>query len=401
MKKTLSTSILAIVVLFAISCGKKGPIYPPLVNVPKPIEELSAFQRGANIVLSWNNPTMYIDGSELEEITRVDIWLLITSDEAAPDKEEEQEVAEEVVPEEAEEESQDEAEQDEGEQRIDPMTVSAESFPEDADFVASIAQELFSDYRNETQEQSLTGEFVCFYPISPEDFEGKTYTFALKVWSKKKESDFSALISVKPKALPHPPAGLTTEVFEDKIQIEWTPPGKNIDDSSPVEVKGYNVYRKSEEEGKHLVNTGLILDTTFSDSEFQFDEKYTYYVRASVSESSPFLESADSEPLEIVPKDTFPPKMPKGLVAVPGDDFVSLSWDINRESDLAGYKVWRKSSTDEKFTALGELIRDNVYNDTTVRRDKRYEYSVSAVDKSGNESEKSKSISVVPGRGLT
>ena len=62
---------------------------------------------------------------------------------------------------------------------------------------------------------------------------------------------------------------------------------------------------------------------------------------------------------------------------------------------FAGYRIWRKSNEDTEYTELGALIRENVYNDTTVKGDKRYEYAITAVDKSGNESEKSKSISII------
>ncbi len=401
MKKTLSVFIIISSILFSLCCGKRGPIYPPLVKIPKPIEEFHAFQRGTHIILSWNNPVAYIDGNPVEEITRVDIWLLIAIDEVAKDKELAPKEVDEKGQEESPEADQEAGDKDKGESMANVVISTAESFPENAKFVASIAKELFSDYQNQTQEQSLVGDFVCIHPISSGDFAGKKYTFGLKVWAKKKESDFSELLSIKPKALPHPPTGLKTEVLEDQIQIAWTPPEKNIDDSAPAEVKGYMVYRRSEDKEMRRVSTVLITDTKFSDSEFQFDEKYTYYVRTLANESEPLLESNNSEPLEIIPKDTFPPIIPKGLVAIPGEDYVSLSWNPNREPDLAGYRIWRISDDDKDYTVLGELIRENVYNDTTVNRDKRYEYAITAVDKSGNESQKSKSISVILGRGLT
>jgi len=392
MKKTLSVLTTSLVLL-SLCCGKKGPIYPPLVRIPKAIEEFHALQRGARIILSWSNPTAYIDGSSLGEITRVEIWLLIKSDKVTED--------EEGTRQETEGEGQEEAAKGEGERKADVEAAPAESFSEKANLVISIASEHFSEYRNQTQEQNVVGGFVYSHPLPLEDLKEKTYTFGLKAWAKKKESDFSTLLSIKPEAIPRPPTSLKAEVLEDKIQIEWAAPEKNIDDSSPAEVKGYTIYRSSKDKGMRRVSPGLITDTKFSDLEFQFDETYMYYVRASASESSPFLESENSEPLEIIPKDTFPPKMPDGLVAISGEDFVSLSWDINRESDLAGYRIWRKSNDDKRYTPLGELIRENVYNDTTVKPNKRYDYAITAVDKTGNESQKSKSISVTPGRGLT
>jgi hypothetical protein len=400
MKKTLSIVFLLPVALFMLCCGKKGPIFPPLVNIPKPVQEFFAVQRGARILLSWNNPTEFIDGSPLEEITRMDIWLLIESDEVAQNTESTPQEEQELPQQEAGEESQVESDVAEGELNAESVAVTAESFAENATLAASISLEQLSDHLNKAQDQAFEGAFVYSHPVPAEDLTGKTYTFALKAWAKKKESDFSELLRVEPRALPFPPTGVKTEVMEDRIQVEWIVPEKNLDDSSPAEVKGYNVYRKSKDEEWRRVNTGLVNETGFSDVNFQFDKTYTYTIRASASESPPFLESDDSEPLEIVPKDTFPPEMPRGLEAVPGDDFVSLSWNTNREPDLAGYRIWRKSGNEKKFTAISDLIRENVHTDTAVIPDKKYEYAVSAVDKSGNESQKSKSISVVPGRGL-
>jgi hypothetical protein len=390
MKKTLFAFIFIPVLFFLLCCGKKGPIYPPLVNIPKPIKDFVAFQRGEQIILNWNNPGDYVDGSPIEEITKVEIWQLVEHDQADENAD--------LRLKNVEEEGQMDVVTEKEEQEVEVHTTSTENFSENAKLLASIATKDFSEYQNKSQEQRLVGSFVYSHKLSSEDLKGRTNTFGLKAWTKKKESDFSALISIKPQALPCPPTGLKETVLEDTIQIEWTSPEKNIDDSTPADIKGYTVYRKAEGEGMHRVSTQLVTETKFSDMEFRFGETYTYYVRTSASESSPFLESGDSEPLKIVPKDTFPPKMPKGLVAIADDDFVSLSWDINREPDLAGYRIWRKGGDDKTYTALGELITENVYNDTAVKRNQKYDYAITAVDESGNESQKSKSISVIPGR---
>jgi fibronectin type 3 domain-containing protein len=42
-----------------------------------------------------------------------------------------------------------------------------------------------------------------------------------------------------------------------------------------------------------------------------------------------------------------------------------------------------------------EPIRENTYNDSIVEKNKRYYYAITALDESGNESPKSKSVSEV------
>jgi fibronectin type 3 domain-containing protein len=85
--------------------------------------------------------------------------------------------------------------------------------------------------------------------------------------------------------------------------------------------------------------------------------------------------------------------MPQGLVAAvlvnpnaPSPE-VDLSWSINAEPDLAGYRVYRS----EQENANGRLVTPDLllspaYRDTTVAAGQQYWYRVTAVDRSGNES---------------
>ena len=374
MKKAFPLLFLASIVLPSLFCGKKGPIYPPLVKIPKAIEVLQAFQRGNNIILNWNNPSAYTDGSPLEEISRVEIWLNVMSKEAAEKPQ-----------------TGTKAEEKEGE----AASSAEEEFREIAKVLVEISKENFAQYQKPAKDITLQGNFLYSHPLVSEDLKDKTFTFALKIRDeRKKESDFSALLSVKPKALPLPPANIKTAVMEDRIDIEWSPPDKNIDGSSPAEIMGYRVFRKSEEEGPRLLSADIVRVTQFTDKDFQFGVSYEYVIRTTVNDSAPFLESEDSDPAVIAPQDVFPPQAPKGLVAIAGEGFVSLTWDASRDPDLDGYKVWRKKEQAEKFVAITELIRGNVHNDTGIEKNERYDYAITAVDKSGNESKKSKSITI-------
>jgi fibronectin type 3 domain-containing protein len=109
--------------------------------------------------------------------------------------------------------------------------------------------------------------------------------------------------------------------------------------------------------------------------------------------AAPYAESADSRPLEVEVKDTFAPSSPKGLIAIAGEDFISLSWDRSRERDLASYHVWRRPAGADEYTLLTPGgIRDNSFTDTGARKGVRYEYSITALDSQGNESSRSKSV---------
>ena len=145
-----------------------------------------------------------------------------------------------------------------------------------------------------------------------------------------------------------------------------------------------------------LLSFSRFTEGKYKDKKFQFGKMYRYFVRASATTSPPFLESEDSEIVEVLAKDIFPPDPPSGLVSVMTGDFISLSWDANQEKDLAGYRVWRREEQQGSYRLLTpELVRGNSYNDTAVKKNKRYHYVITALDESGNESLKSEIASEI------
>ena len=70
----------------------------------------------------------------------------------------------------------------------------------------------------------------------------KKYTFGIRVKDKKRYSPFSVLMSLEPVVLPLPPTGVKAVVFPDRIEITWSPPEENRDQSSPANVEGYNIF---------------------------------------------------------------------------------------------------------------------------------------------------------------
>ena len=368
MKRTL---LIFFSLFLALSfCGKKGPIQPPVIKVPQQVENFEAQQRGDRIILRWTNPVAYSDGSDLSEIKEIEIWLL------------------EVI-----KESKETPEEASREEKKAPPKISLEEFKEKSKLERVIKRDEFPDYQRQFDKDSLGFEYG--YELPEKNLTLKRYIFALKVKdNREKSSDLSKRLSVRPRIISLPPQEVRLALHEDRIEICWREPEKNIDHSSPADVRGYNIYRKKEGEFFSRLNSSLIKENKYSDEDFLFGEVYHYLVRASSTESSPFWESADSETAEILAEDIFAPAPPSGLILVAGEDFISLSWDMNKEKDLQGYNVWRREESQEGYSLLTlQPIRENIYNDYAVEKNKRYHYAITARDMNGNESEKSETRS--------
>lgn len=97
------------------------------------------------------------------------------------------------------------------------------------------------------------------------------------------------------------------------------------------------------------------------------------------------------------PPDTTPPAAPTGLAASPGNGFVSLGWSPNGESDLAGYHVYRSTTSGGPYTRINaSLLGTNAFDDTGVVNGTTYFYVVTASDLAGNESAASAEVSATP-----
>ena len=355
MKRFSRYFIPLILLLFFDFCGKKGPLLPPVKKVPQNIETFELVQRGNKVILEWENPVAYIDGHPLSGIAQVEILIAREGEEFSEWKD----------------------------------------FEKKAELVRTIHTEEFPKLQVQKEDGSL--RFLYGHELSGEDLTREKMTFGIRVREKKKRRQgFSDLLSLEPKILSLPPLGVKHTVYRDRIEIRWDPPEKNIDLSSPSRFKGYNVYRAEEDGLYQRINPQPLTDRKYDDKDFRIGSVYRYYIRTAAADSPPFLESENSEVIEILVEDTFAPAPPSGLVSVAAEDFISVSWDENQEEDLAGYRVWRRMEGGAEFVLLTpESIRENAYNDSTVEKNKRYHYAITALDRTGNESPKSKSVSEI------
>jgi predicted small lipoprotein YifL len=337
--------------LFFALCGRKGPLLPPLARVPQPVQNLTLSQQGGQIILTWTNPSAYVDGSPLASVSQVEIWMA----EGGEDFKE---------------------------------GISTEDFRVRAQLLARVKPGQPAPPSRESGTEA--GLSFVYIPEKAASGAG-VLAFSLRVQdAKKRVSDFSEPRPIEVRALPDPPRGLRATVFPDHIEVRWEASAVKAEEEAAAEPVGYNVYRSEGKATPVAVNSSPLQGLEFRDTDFVFGRTYRYFVRASALGSRTLAESEDSEVVEAEAKDVFPPAAPAGLTAVAGAGVIALSWEAGPEPDIAGYRVWRREEGQAAFTLLRELAAaENSYTDSRVEKNRRYVYAITAVDTAGNESQKS------------
>jgi len=213
---------------------------------------------------------------------------------------------------------------------------------------------------------------------------------------------------VRIRPVPERVMSVHAEITEPAIELSWpVPTHTSAGDPLPA-ISEYRVYRGeidpasagaaandlSQAKWKSpLAFLAASPTNSYRDAAFDFGKTYLYIARTVIPEDSSTVESSDSVAAIVTPRDIFPPAVPQGLVAAVlspepnAPPEADLSWSINTETDLAGYHVYRSEQQD----APGQLVTPDLllspaYRDTSVQPGHRYWYSVTAVDRSGNES---------------
>ena len=124
-------------------------------------------------------------------------------------------------------------------------------------------------------------------------------------------------------------------------------------------------------------------------------DTYTYIAQwvmdATVSGHALELRGLPSAPARFTFRDVFPPQVPTGLAAIPGEGFgaplsIDLSWEPNAETDLLGYNVYRRTGQGEFRRINADPVSVSAYRDLKIEAGQTYIYCVTAIDQRGNES---------------
>jgi hypothetical protein len=365
----LTVAVLAGLLLGA-GCGAPGEPTPPSPPIPSAVSDLRAKQSGDGALLTFSLPGKTVDGKRLTESPACEIFRGALKPDDSVDK---------------------------------------KSFR----MVYAIPGAMLRDYMVEKHVEFLD-------PLAPEETKahpgGKVaYMVRTRVSSKKASADSNiVLVAIFP--VPQRIVNVTTNVTENAIELSWpaimqTSGGQALGEVSyrvyrgqlnpPVDQPAIDAAVKDLAHVRWKAPLALVGSPTkngYADTDFAFGETYVYVVRTvpapgAVAQAVEAAESADSVPAVITPKDIFPPSAPQGLVAAVLDGnsgagpVVELSWSIAPESDVAGYRVYRSERDGERGESLAkELVPTPAYRDASVQAGHRYWYTVTAVDRAGNES---------------
>src|SRR5215475_10858048 len=346
--------------LFA-SCGAPGEPAPPSPPIPAAISDLTARQSGDGALLTMTLPTRTVTNERLTEPPAVEIFRGTLKPDGKPDE---------------------------------------KSFR----LVYTLPGALLDTFTNEKRIQFKD-------PIAPEETRahpGTTFAYRVRARAdKRRDSADSNTVLVKIFPVPERITSLDAKVTEPAIELTWSAPKKTSSGAELEQLTGYRVFRGEIDPESVQAAAGDISqakwkapltllapapENSYRDTLFEFGKTYIYVVRAVAIAGEGPVESDDSAPAVVAPKDTFPPAAPQNLVAAvaapPGSPpTVDLSWSMNVESDLAGYRVYRSNKQDARGQLLTpELLHAPAYRDMSVQSGEHYWYSVTAVDRTGNES---------------
>ena len=312
--------------LLSASCGYVGPVVPPSPQLPNPVRDLAAVERGDRILISFTTPPRTTDNLAIKLFSEIEL-------------------------------------------RIGP-TITPFDFGR---WSASATQYLLPlPPRNDPDNPK---PFPRSESIPVSDWQGQRVAIAVRTAVKKEGHHSSWSNVVRLNVIP--------PLQSPVIQAKATADGIKV--TLPKLGAGmlYRIFRQNPSE-KTPVEIGTARKSEYVDTTSQYDVRYRYSAIAVKGTA----ESLPSKPFVITAVDVFPPKVPASITALTAANSVEVSWERSPDADLKGYYLYR-SVNGGPFERQGKLLTLPTYSDHNVEHGKAYHYAVSAVDQKGNESARS------------
>jgi hypothetical protein len=354
--------------LILTSCGTPGDPQPPRPPIPAEVTDLGVRQTGDSVVLTFTLPQKTVEGEALNAPPDVEIFRAF-------------------------------------------VPAGGQAARAALAQVYTIPSAVVDTY--------LTDERLRFAdPLKPADIaahSGEQMAYMVRTRASKKAASADsnrAMLRVYP--VPEAIGDLTANVTEPAVELRWSPPARTTSGAAIAALAGYRVYRAEVEPNALTSDPAKLKRKTpaellgvspmpaYRDAQIEFEKTYLYTVRSVAQYEPDSVESADSQAVVLTLKDTFAPAAPKNVVAVyvpaTGETpaHIELSWSISPEADAAGYHVYRSEQEGKAGTRLTrELLPTPTFRDMWEEAGRGYSYTVTAVDRAGNESPPSTPVSAV------
>ena len=366
------TTPLLLALLLPLACGKKGDPQVPAPRGPRAVSDLAVEQEGSEAVLTFGYPDRLLSGEPLTDLEGIEIYRAVGPSTAvtAPRRAGGGGAAGDTAPGAAERRAA-------LSERLAERAFYAES---------SLLERLpLPTLATRTRGASLQYEDDLTPLLRGRPAPAAVAYAVVSVRRNGERSPLSNIGVIAPAVPPAAPVILRTTPEEGRVCIEWLEVNADVA-GGPLPGAGYRVYRRilPEEEYGPPLNADPVAATSFIDAAAPYGD-LVYTVRA----AHPQKGSVEGLPAEEVPlafRDAFPPPAPLRLDALPEGEVVRLLWDPVEAPDLAGYLVFRAEGTAAPVALSPRPAPDTVVTDRPPAGNRRYRYSVVAVDAAGNRS---------------
>ncbi|MCU1347528.1 MAG: putative Fibronectin, type precursor [Acidobacteria bacterium] len=363
------------------ACGKRGDPKPPVPVIPQATSDLVVTQRGPKVILSWAYPSLTAAGKSLPAFRRVVVYryveeLPVPQGGRDPNT---------ILP-------------GDVDPTIPPQVPLFAKIPPLGPTQFAKLKERVDSIESANLPAATTGSRLT-YEDTPAfrstDGRPVRLTYSVVTEGAEAHSDISNLAVIVPIDVPVAPADLKAEAKPQGVVLTWTKPAATITGTGKPYITGYNVYRAvtgSPDELGTAVNTSPASAPTYTDVPPY--GTYSYRVTAVATTGNPRIESDPSNSATATFKDLLPPPAPASVTALVETKAVRLVWDPVEAPDLLGYNVYRTEGTGRiKLTPGPATI--TYFRDISADPGIGYYYSVTAVDKSGNESQPTRTTDVL------
>jgi hypothetical protein len=339
----LRLALYSLALLCLAGCGTPGAPLPPSLHLPKPVEDLKAVRRGDKVYLTWTAPSQTTDEGGIRLQGKVEICRALQTPSIATCREKASELS------------------------LPPTNAQQDRRQSFTDDISALVQS--NDPR----------DFLVYNVITQND-RGKAAGPSNPV-----------AVFLAP-SLP-PITDLHADVQRDAVRLTWTAPPQPKSHRLHTEYF-IRVMRSGKEAPPAAFGEVPLTANEFRDTDFTWEQPYTYSVvgvtrvlSRNGKQTLAEFEAEPSLPVAITPHDIFPPAVPEGLQAVYSSGFVDLTWRPVTEGDIVGYNIYREQQKLNDKPVVSPAFRDDKLQN--VAPGTELHYTVTAVDRRGNESEHS------------